>query len=244
MIRKSVIAIGLLILVVYADQALKFWVKHHMAWQEQIPMLGKWFRLHFTENNGMAFGIELGDGEAGKLVLTWFRIIAVSFGFWYLWKFLKEDKSFGLLICVSLILAGAIGNIIDSIFYGVWFNDINRYTTTGYFHGRVVDMLYFPLIEGTFPKWFPIWSGEEFVFFSPVFNLADAAISAGVISLLVFQKRFFGVHVPEKTAAEVKTEGGDPQVTDNTSHASQDADELNSFHVPNPTGPSDPPVQE
>lgn len=165
-----------------------------------IPIFGDWFKLNFTENNGMAFGIEI-PGLYGKLFLTLFRIIFVILGFLYLLKQSSVALKGGFLICVALIIAGALGNIIDSVFYGVWFKDMNFYDG-GYFHGRVVDMLHFPLFSGVFPSWIPKFGGESFTFFSPVFNIADTAISTGVISIFVFQKRYF----PPKKEEEKKVE--------------------------------------
>ncbi len=163
-------------------------------------IFGKWFLLHFTENNGMAFGLELG-GIKGKLFLTIFRIVAIFGILYYLLIQIKKEAKMGLVICISLVLAGAMGNIVDSVFYGVWFKDnYNDYLPDGnlrwadhapYFYGRVVDMLYFPMIEGRYPNWFPIWGGESFLFFRPVFNIADASISTGVFSIILFQKKLF-----------------------------------------------------
>lgn len=163
-------------------------------------ILGDWFIFHFTENNGMAFGLQLG-GDSGKLFLTSFRIIAVFGIFYYLLYQIKHKAKTGLIVCISLVLAGAIGNIIDSVFYGVWFNDnYNEYLDNGtlkwtkhapYFYGRVVDMLYFPVLEGRYPDWFPFWGGESFLFFRPVFNIADTSISFGVFSIILFQKYLF-----------------------------------------------------
>ncbi len=167
---------------------------------QEIKMIGDWFILHYTENNGMAFGLELG-GDAGKLFLTGFRILAVIGILYYLIYQIRHQAKTGLILCISLVLAGAIGNIIDSVFYGVWFNDhYNEYLPDGtlkwpghapLLFGRVVDMLYFPLIEGYYPNWVPSLGGEPFMFFRPVFNLADASISTGVFSILLFQKRLF-----------------------------------------------------
>lgn len=171
-------------LVLLADQLVKTWVKTHMYLGQEFHIIGKWFIIHFTENNGMAFGMEFG-GEFGKLALSLFRIAAVAaigYGLHYL---IKHKYHRGLILNVALIFSGALGNIIDSVFYG----KIYGYET--WFHGRVVDMFYFPIAEGHFPTWFPIWGGEEFVFFRPVFNLADAAISVGVILILIFQKSYF-----------------------------------------------------
>lgn len=166
---------------------------------EEIRVIGDWFIIHFTENNGMAFGMEFG-GDYGKLFLSSFRIIAIGFLCWYLWSLSKKKAHPGYLYCIALILAGAIGNIIDSVFYGYIFNDsINQIATlfpesggySGLLHGKVVDMFYFPIIDGHFPAWFPIWGSEEFIFFRPVFNLADSAITVGVFLILIFQKKFF-----------------------------------------------------
>lgn len=166
-----------------ADQLLKIWIKTNMQIGEEYHVFGSWFIIHFTENNGMAFGLELG-GNYGKLALSLFRVIAV-FGIGYLLVYLIKNKyHFGLITCVCLVLAGALGNIIDSVFYGVLFG----YET--WLHGRVVDMFYFPIIESHYPNWFPIWGGQELIFFRPVFNLADASISVGVITLLFFQGKF------------------------------------------------------
>ncbi|MBT2561824.1 lipoprotein signal peptidase [Pedobacter sp. ISL-68] len=171
-------------LVLLADQLVKTWVKTHMYLGQEFHIIGKWCIIHFTENNGMAFGMEFG-GEFGKLALSLFRIAAVAgigYGLHYL---IKHKYHRGLILNVALIFSGALGNIIDSVFYG------KIYGYEGWFHGRVVDMFYFPIAEGHFPTWVPIWGGEEFVFFRPVFNLADAAISVGVILILIFQKNYF-----------------------------------------------------
>lgn len=150
---------------------------------QEYSVFGNWFLIHFTENNGMAFGLELG-GSYGKLALSLFRVFAV-FGIAYIFHYvIKHKYSFGLITCIALILAGALGNIIDSVFYGKLFG------YAGYLHGRVVDMFYFPIIQGSYPDWFPLWAGEEFIFFRPVFNFADAAISIGVITIILFQNRF------------------------------------------------------
>jgi signal peptidase II len=174
----------IIFLVLLADQVLKTWIKTNMFMGQEFKIIGNWFIIHFTENNGMAFGLEFG-GEFGKLALSLFRIAAVA-GIGYGLHYLIQRKYHrGLILNVALIFAGALGNIIDSVLYGV----IYRYA--GWFHGRVVDMFYFPIWEGHFPSWFPIWGGEDFIFFRPVFNIADAAISVGVIIILVFQKTYF-----------------------------------------------------
>jgi signal peptidase II len=179
--------------IILADQIIKIWVRTHMQLREEIRFLGNRGMLHYTENNGMAFGMELG-GEFGKLALTLFRIVAVcgiGYGLVYL---VKHKNHRGLIMNVALIFAGAMGNIIDSTFYGV------IYDYAPLFHGRVVDMFYFPLFTGTFPQWMPLWGGEEYTFFGPVFNLADSAISIGVILILIYQKRYFKQEVVEASS--------------------------------------------
>ena len=178
----------IIFLVLIADQVLKVWVKTHMILGgPPISVLGHWFQLQFVENNGIAFGAEFG-GVWGKLFLTLFRIIASVGIFWYLLKMINLNAGKGVIISWALIFAGATGNIIDSIFYGLWFKQINVYPSA-LFHGRVVDMLYMPILSGHFPEWFPIWKGEEFVFFRPIYNLADASISVGVILILLFYRK-------------------------------------------------------
>lgn len=188
----------LIFILLLADQGLKVWVKTHMFLGEELEV-APWFKIHFTENAGMAFGLKFG-GEAGKLVLSIFRIIAVSFISYYLFILIRQKALPGLIISISLIFAGAMGNIIDSVFYGVLFSDssfeVARFLPEegGYgelLHGRVVDMFYFPLFSGFLPEWIPIWGGDFFVFFRPVFNIADACITIGVLMIILFQKRFF-----------------------------------------------------
>lgn len=185
-------------LVLFIDQASKFWVKTNMMLSEEFPVLGNWFYIHFTENRGMAFGMEFG-GEYGKLALSLFRIVAVT-GIGYVLFTLPKTAPKGLKICGALVFSGALGNIIDSAFYGLIFNESFNQVATflpeegGYapfLHGWVVDMFWFPLMEGTFPDWLPIWGGEDFLFFRPVFNVADAAISVGIVLIFIFQKKFF-----------------------------------------------------
>ncbi|MEO8886232.1 MAG: lipoprotein signal peptidase [Mucilaginibacter sp.] len=177
------------ILIIIIDQLVKTWVRTHMLLGEEIHFLGSRGMLHYTENNGMAFGMELG-GTFGKLLLTLFRIVAVcgiGYGLFYL---IQHKYHRGLIMNVALIFAGAMGNILDSTFYGV------IYQREALFHGRVVDMFYFPLLSGNFPTWLPIWGGEDYVFFRPVFNVADSAISIGVILILLFQKHYFKQETP------------------------------------------------
>lgn len=196
---SSRIALAIIFIVLLIDQVSKFWIKTNMEISEEIPVFGDWFIIHFTENNGMAFGLEIA-GDYGKLFLSLFRIIAVSLIGYYLFSLPKKGASKGLMISGALIFAGALGNIIDSAFYGLIFNDSYYQVASfmpaegGYapfLFGRVVDMLYFPLYEGFLPSWVPIWGDEYFIFFRPVFNIADSAITIGVVSILLFHRNFF-----------------------------------------------------
>lgn len=205
--KKSLLII---LLVLVSDQVLKFWIKTSMTIGQEIHVFGNWFILHFTENEGMAFGLTFG-GETGKLLLSLFRIIAVIIIGIYIYRLLKRSSHPGLVISFSLILAGALGNIIDSAFYGMIFSHSSYHTVatlfppdggySSFLHGKVVDMFYFPIIQTTLPHWFPINGGQQFIFFRPVFNIADASITTGVFMLLVFQKRFFGKKEPEENEA-------------------------------------------
>ncbi len=196
--KKSALVIFLVILL---DQTLKIWIKTNFTLGEEVSVFGHWFNLHFTENNGMAFGYELGFSY-GKLFLSLFRIAAVGAIAWYLYRCIKRKENTGLIISLSLILAGALGNIIDSAFYGMLFSESTFYQKAvflpaaggyaSFLHGRVVDMLYFPLFDLVWPGWLPVIGGTDFHFFAPVFNLADSAISVGVGLLLLFQKQFLG----------------------------------------------------
>ena len=190
----------LVILILLVDQIFKIWIKTTMYLGESHPVLGHWFYLHFTENDGMAFGMRLG-GDWGKLLLSIFRIAAVIAITWWLYRVTRKPVSNLLIICISLILAGAMGNIIDSAFYGLIFGESTYMKIATLFppeggyasflHGKVVDMLYFPILETRLPSWIPFWGGDEFIFFRPVFNIADSSITTGVLIMIVFQKKIF-----------------------------------------------------
>ena len=201
---KNIHVILLILAILLVDQVFKFYIKTNYYLGEDHAVLGNWFRLHFVENEGMAWGWKLGEsGSWGKMALTLFRLLAVFFGVYYIHKIIKEKYPKGFIICVALIFAGAVGNLIDSMFYGMIF-DASIHGTgnvavlfpegggyADFLHGKVVDMLYFPIIRTTLPDWLPIWGGEPFEFFSPVFNIADSSISVGLILILLFQNRFF-----------------------------------------------------
>jgi len=195
-------AILTILLILISDQILKIWIKTSLPLGGEIPVLGNWFSLHFVENNGMAFGLEL-EGKTGKLLLTLFRMIAVVGIGYYLYKQVKENAGLGLILSLSLVVAGAFGNIIDCAFYGIMFSESSYgqlipavlFPEGGgyapFLFGKVVDMFHFRLIEGFYPGWIPFVGGEDFMFFRPVFNIADSAITCGVILLILFQKKFF-----------------------------------------------------
>jgi len=195
--NKSIL---LILLILAADQTLKILIKTNMVIGEEYSVIGNWFRIHFLENNGMAFGMEWG-GKAGKAALSIFRMIAIAGICWYLISIIKKKANPGLVLSVSVIVAGALGNLLDSAFYGMifsesWHSPAVMFPEGGgyssFLHGRVVDMLYFPLIDTHWPEWSPIRPNETFVFFRPVFNIADASITTGVLVILFFQKKFLG----------------------------------------------------
>lgn len=189
-------SIWIVLTTLVLDQALKIWVKTHMYLGQEYQIFD-WFYIHFTENNGMAFGMEFG-GDWGKLGLSLFRIVFVVFMASFLLKLIRKNADKVLIVSLSLVLAGAIGNIIDGTLYGILFSESYRQLATflpeagGYaplFFGKVVDMFYFPIFKGYLPEWIPFWGGDYFVFFRPVFNIADSAISIGVAIMVIFQKK-------------------------------------------------------
>ena len=194
--KKSIL---LILIIIILDQALKIWVKTNMVLGQEYHILGNWFIIHFIENNGMAFGMEIA-GKFGKIILSLFRIGAVVGIGWYLIYLIKQKASTGLIITISIIMAGALGNIIDSAFYGMIFSNSYYHVASmfpaeggysSFLHGQVVDMFYFPVLKGTLPDWIPFRGGDSFIFFRPVFNIADSSITIGVTLILIFQKRFF-----------------------------------------------------
>tara|TARA_Y100000385_G_scaffold61024_1_gene59568 strand:+ start:76 stop:660 length:585 start_codon:yes stop_codon:yes gene_type:complete len=193
MLKKSILLITIVLLL---DQVLKVWIKTNMMIGQEIHFFD-WFIIHFTENKGMAFGMEFG-GSFGKYLLSIFRLVAIVAIAIYLKNIATTDVKKGVVLSISLVLAGAIGNMIDSAFYGLVFSESYGQSATvfeggyaGFLQGKVVDMFYFPLINGHFPQWLPLIGGNHFIFFRPVFNIADASISVGVINMLIFHRSFF-----------------------------------------------------
>lgn len=203
MSKKSVVY--LILTIIFIDQFSKIYIKLNFLPGQSLNVIGEWFQLHFVENEGMAWGWKFG-GDFGKILLTLFRLVAVVWGTFLIKDFIEKKYHKGFIVCAALIYAGALGNLIDSMFYGLIFDTsclsngkncyviANAFAGKGYssfLHGKVVDMLYFPLVKGTIPSWSPLWGGEPFTFFSPVFNIADASISIGVITIFICQSWFF-----------------------------------------------------
>lgn len=209
----------LIAFIVIADQTLKIYIKTNFYIGESHSVIGQWFRLYFIENEGMAYGWKFG-GQWGKIILTVFRTGAVVFGVYFIKKIIEKKMHPGFIVCVGLIFAGALGNLIDSMFYGLFFEYSSpvamnvahifpEHGYAGFLHGNVVDMLYFPIIRDvTLPQWLPLWGGEDFEFFRPIFNIADASISVGIIAILLFQKKFFksGKDLPAEKKPAIKKE--------------------------------------
>lgn len=193
---KQVTLIVFLLLLI--DQAVKIWIKTHMTIGESIPVFGDWFQVYFIENNGMAFGMQFG-GAIGKFFLTALRLVLIGVIIYYVKKLIESGSSRAFLTGVALILVGAIGNVIDSMLYGIVFSESNFTQVASLFpegggyapfmFGKVVDMLYFPIIDTTLPQWFPFKGGEQFIFFRPIFNIADSCITIGVFYLLLFKRK-------------------------------------------------------
>lgn len=216
--KNTIIASCVIVAIIFLDQLLKIWVKTHMALGETIPVLGNWFNLYFVENEGMAFGISLGQ-NLGKLMLSLLRIVLVVFLCWYMHKQIKDEKIDGLTLTVfCLIIAGALGNIIDCLFYGLIFNESTFFTTASlfpesggyapFFYGRVVDMFYVKLFH--IPDGFPLWGGSYF--FPAIFNIADACITVGIFMVIIFNKRVLNVF--EKKDAELCSDSEEPTSND------------------------------
>lgn len=216
--QLTLISISIIILILIIDQASKIWVKTNMSLYESIEITS-WFKILFVENNGMAFGMEI----IGKTFLSLFRIVAVCFIGYYIYNLIRKGYATGFIICISLIWAGAFGNIIDCLFYGEIFTESTRAVTDMYgevvipgqvatfvpwgegyasiLHGKVVDMLSFPLFSGTFPSWMPFCGGDSFTFFSPIFNIADSAITVGIFILILFYRKTLSLSL-ERTTKE------------------------------------------
>lgn len=196
--QKTFAAVLLALVILLIDQFSKIYIKTNFCLGESVEVFS-WFHIRFIENNGMAFGMEI----FSKLFLTLFRVVAVFFLGYYLWRVIKKELSLGYTLCVSALVAGALGNIIDCVFYGVCFSESTFYSVAEafpegggyapYFYGKVVDMLHFPLIDCILPSWFPIWGGERFTFFDPVFNVADSAICVSIFYVLLFERKSLNI---------------------------------------------------
>ena len=210
-LTKGYLSILIVVSVLVIDQLIKIWVKTSMYLHESIKITD-WFYIYFTENNGMAFGMEIFN----KFFLTGFRVIAAIGIAWLLTQYVKKNYKTGFLVCVSLILAGAVGNIIDCVLYGEIFSESTRSTLANFvslgngysdwFYGKVVDMFYFPIIDTHWPEWMPFVGGEHFIFFSPIFNFADAAISCGIIALILFYGKYLNEIMEKHDDKKIKKE--------------------------------------
>lgn len=200
--NKSTIVLFTILIILIIDQAVKIWIKTHINYGDGFDILGlSWAKIHFVENEGMAFGMSFG-GLTGKYILSIFRIVMTGFLLYILYNLIKQNETIGLIVSFSMVIAGAVGNSIDGMFYGLIFSESHYHgglaimfpPEGGYgsfLTGKVVDMLYFPMIDTVLPEWLPIWGGQRFEFFRPVFNIADSAITVGVASILLFHRRFF-----------------------------------------------------
>ena len=217
--NKGLMAVCIVIAILVIDQVIKILVKTNMCLHDSIEIT-PWFYISFVENSGMAYGMTF----INKIVLSLFRIVAVTVIGYYIWLQVKENARRGYVICLAMIMAGAAGNIFDSMFYGLFFSQSTIYQPSylvplgeGYapfLQGKVVDMFYFPLIETTLPDWLPIWGGQPYVFFSPVFNFADACISVGVVLLLLFYRNELSTLTLKPKPVETEEEKADETVTD------------------------------
>ena len=197
MLTRGWLATLLVVAILLIDQAIKIWVKTSMSLHESIHVFD-WFYITFIENNGMAYGMQIGS----KLLLSLFRVVAIGLLGYYLWLQVGKKARWGYVVCLAMILAGAAGNLIDCLFYGLCFENSTPFHVasfvamgegySSFLMGKVVDMFYFPLIVTTYPDWFPFWAGDDFIFFSPVFNFADASISVGVAVLILFFRKELG----------------------------------------------------
>jgi signal peptidase II len=209
--KKAQAAFLTIFLILLIDQLLKIYIKMNFKIGDEIHFTN-WFQFHFIENRGMAFGLEL-EGIWGKIILSVFRIIAsVSIFYFFIYKSIKANQHIGFIICMSAIFAGAVGNILDSLYFGIIFSESTPFQVASLFpkgggyapmlQGKVVDMIYFPIWDGYLPAWIPIWGGKYFAFFDAIFNIADSAITCSVITILLFQSKFFPTKNIEETVTE------------------------------------------